>query len=88
MGAHTIAGGRLKWEQGAEPSWPPHFNHCIQIGRNLWEWRPSNLFSTHNGGRSLPSGPTEFLHRVQWVGLAVSNEFLQRRQQVGAVFIH
>ena len=20
--------GVLKWEQGAEPPWPPHFNHC------------------------------------------------------------
>ena len=27
QGADTIAGG-LKWEQGAEPPEPPHFNHC------------------------------------------------------------
>ena len=26
QGAHTIAEG-LKWEQGAELSWTPHFNH-------------------------------------------------------------
>jgi len=24
---HTIAAG-LKFVQGAEPPWPPHFNHC------------------------------------------------------------
>jgi len=30
MGAHTIAGG-LKWEQGAEPPEPPHFNHCLGV---------------------------------------------------------
>ena len=26
QGAHAIAGG-LKWEQGADPPLPPHFNH-------------------------------------------------------------
>jgi len=30
QGAHTIAGG-LKWEQGAEPPEPPHFNHCVVL---------------------------------------------------------
>jgi len=30
QGAHTVAGG-LKSQQGAEPPWPPHFIHCIQM---------------------------------------------------------
>ena len=32
QGAHTIAGD-LKWQQGAEPPEPPHFNHslCLRV---------------------------------------------------------
>jgi len=39
-GAHTIA-GELKWEQGAKPPEPPHFNHWLLLreGRERKEWR-------------------------------------------------